>query len=333
MKSIATAARAYAAQALRLNTDRAASLSVGRLRGGERHQLLKVFEPEGAAYVVRISRTDDQYEREKARREAMALSYLEDGLAPHLYDYDERSAFFCRPTMLIAFLPGVHVDLAASSEEMLRSLGRTVGRLHDLKADRFITAFRPNARTPAEYLIERFKWDIGRKVRWDRLPAELATRFWKGYRKVAEVALDAVVQEHWLALIPFSLLHGDMGAENMIWSEGKVRLLDWEDVRLGDAAEEIAYILTENALSESGRTAFWSGYCDARANGGDTVACRVQVWEPIVLFGSAMWWLDRYARKLNARRKGAHDALAPRALPHYRGQALQRLRRFEARVG
>ena len=283
--------------------------------------------------MVRVNNTHDQYEREKARREAMVLSYLEDGLAPRLYDYDESSIFFCRPTMLIAFLPGVHLDLAASSEGMLNSLGWTVGRLHDLKADRFITAFRFNARTPAEYLIERFKWDIGRRVQWDKLPGELATRFWKGYRKVAEVALDSVIQQQWNTLIPVSLLHGDMGGENMVWSEGKVRLLDWEDVRLGDAAEEVAYIFTENTLSKSGRVAFWNGYSDARGVGADSVARRVTVWEPIVLFGSAMWWLDRYARKLNALRSSMPNSLVPRALSYYRAQALQRLRRFETRFG
>ena len=107
MKSIATAARAYAAQVLRLDADRAGSLSVDKLSGGERHQLFRVSELGSESYVVRINNTHDQYDLEKARREAMVLSYLEDGLAPRLYDYDECSTFFHRPTMLIAFLPGM----------------------------------------------------------------------------------------------------------------------------------------------------------------------------------------------------------------------------------
>ena len=333
MTSISTAARAYVARVLGLNAECARSLSVDRLRGGERHRLLKVSGPECEGYVVRINHSGDQYERNKARREAMALRHLEGGLAPRLYNYDECSALFHRPTMLIAFLPGVHMDLSASCDEMLKSLGRTVGRLHDLRADRSIADFGCNAGTPAEHLIERFKWDIGRKIRWDKLPGDLATRFWKGYRQVTEVALDAVVQEEWRTPVPFSLLHGDMGAENMIWSEGRVRLVDWEDVRLGDAAEEVAYILMENALSDRGRGAFYSGYADVRGSGADAVASRVATWEPVVLFGSAMWWLDRYARKLSGLRRGTPDSLVPRALSHYRAQALQRLRRFEARFG
>lgn len=332
MKSSATAARAYAAQVLRLNADRVESLSVAKLRGGERHHMFKISELGGESYVVRINHTDDEYDREKTRREATVLGCLEEGLAPHLYHSDEYSTFFNRPAMLISFLPGVHLDLAASSEGMLNELGRTVGRLHDLKVDRFITAFGSKTQTPAEYLIGRFKWDIGRKVQWDKLPGGLAARFWKGYRKVAEVALDAVVQERWRTPIAFSLLHGDIGAQNVVWSEGKVRLLDWEDVRVGDAAEEVAYILAENALSDEGRLALWSGYIDARGDSSDAVAARVAAWEPIVLFGSAMWWLDRYARKLNARRSGGvSSVMVPRALAHYRAQALQRLRRFEIR--
>ena len=333
MRSTAAIARAYVAQILGLSAEGARSLSVDRLRGGERHRLLKVSGPGSQSYVVRINYSDDQYERDKARREATVLGYLEGRLASRLYDHDERSAFFHRPTMLVEFLPGRHVDLAVSSDEMLTTLGRTVGRLHDLKADRLIAALGSDARTPAEHLIERFKWDIGRKIRWDRLPDELATRFWRGYRKIAELALDAVVQERWRTPISVSLLHGDMGTENMVWSEGAVRLVDWEDVRLGDAAEEVAYVLTENALSEDRRAAFWSGYADVRGRGAEAVAARVATWEPIVLFGSAMWWLDRYARKLNALRSGALDSLVPRALSHYRAEALQRLRRFEARFG
>ena len=116
MKTSATAARAYAAQVLRLNADSVESLSVANLRGGERHHMFKISELGGESYVVRINHTDDEYDREKAGREAMALSYLDDGLAPRLYDYEECSSFFNRPAMFISFLPGVHLDLAASSE-------------------------------------------------------------------------------------------------------------------------------------------------------------------------------------------------------------------------
>ena len=329
MRSMATAARAYAAQVLGLGVDRARSMSVHSIRGGERHHLFQVSVQRGESYVVRVNNTDDRYERDKARREAMVLSHLEDGLAPRLYDYDESATFFYQPVMLIAFLPGMHVDLATSNQDVLNSLGWTVGRLHDLEPSRFIAAFGLNARTPAEYLIERFKWDIGRRIQWDGLPGELATGFWKSYRKVAEAALDCVVQEEWLTPSPFSLLHGDIGGGNLIWSGGQVRLLDWEDVRLGDAAEEVAYVLTENTLSDRSRVAFWDGYADVRGARADTVAGRVTMWEPIVIFGSAMWWLDRYSRKLNALRTGMPEPIIPRALAYYRAQALQRLRQFE----
>ena len=138
-------------------------------------------------------------------------------------------------------------------------------------------------------------------------------------------------RDEWLNSASFSLLHGDAHGSNVVWSGSVAQLVDWEDVRLGDPAAEIAYIFSENQLPEAGRARFWEGYARTRGSRADPVGQRVATWEPGAMFGSAMWWLDRYCRKLRARRTGVPNAVVPRALSYYRKVAVSMLRRFESR--
>ena len=49
-----------------------------------------------------------------------------------------------------------------------------------------------------------------------------------------------------------ALLHGDIGPGNVLWGPDPV-LIDWEYTRLGDPADEIAYLFDQNALTEPQR--------------------------------------------------------------------------------
>lgn len=77
------------------------------------------------------------------------------------------------------------------------------------------------------------------------------------------------------------LHHGDLGPGNILWP-GPV-LIDWEYTRLGDAADEIAYVFDQNGLTPLQRDAFWRGYRPT-----ESVPGRVPWWEPVTLLGSAL---------------------------------------------
>ena len=246
MSSLSQAARAYAGHALGLDENRQDELRVRTISGGETHQIFRVTVRGEEEFVVRVNNADGEYVRRKARREAVALRGLESDFAPRLIHYDEAAAFFRQPAMVTTFLSGEKVDLAHAEGRVLESLGATIGRLHDLDPDR-VALLDPRPRSLSEYLVQRIEWDIGRRVYEDRLPGELAGRFWKAYRRVAEAALECVTRDEWLNAASFSLLHGDAHGDNVVWSGSVAQLVDWEDVRLGDPAEEVAFIFSETS--------------------------------------------------------------------------------------
>lgn len=64
-----------------------------------------------------------------------------------------------------------------------------------------------------------------------------------------------------------SLLHGDATEGNVQWrSTRRPVLIDWEDARLGDPAEEIAYALSENRLPLRASQAMLDAYVTAEPN-------------------------------------------------------------------
>jgi thiamine kinase-like enzyme len=126
------------------------------------------------------------------------------------------------------------------------------------------------------------------------------------------------------------LLHGDPGAGNIIWTPQPV-LIDWEYARLGDPADEIAYIFGQHGLAASQREAFWRGYRtrpDPRRH-LEHVVDRVRSWEPLTLLGSALWWLERWSRRADADATGDVDPSAAKAPTYYLDHATRRLNRLE----
>jgi thiamine kinase-like enzyme len=126
-----------------------------------------------------------------------------------------------------------------------------------------------------------------------------------------------------------ALLHGDIGPGNILWGPGPV-LIEWEYARLGDPADEIAYLFDQNGLSAGRREAFWRGY---RQGAGRPALLahlidRVGWWEPVTLLGSALWWAERWVRRATADAAGRADPEVPRDPGYYSGHLTRRLDRL-----
>ncbi|MEZ5080906.1 MAG: aminoglycoside phosphotransferase family protein [Thermoleophilia bacterium] len=79
-------------------------------------------------------------------------------------------------------------------------------------------------------------------------------------------------------------IHGDLIAENVVWTPGPV-LVDWEFSRIGDPAEDLAYLLAVNGAGPDARRALMGGYRD------DGIAHRVRRWAPHLAAEAIDWWL------------------------------------------
>ena len=108
-------------------------------------------------------------------------------------------------------------------------------------------------------------------------------------RRLAERATRAAVDSA-LATpgdpAPFSLLHGDLVGENVVWpaAGGDPVLVDWEFWRMGDAAEDLAYLIAMNDLPAGVAGQVLGGY---GADAGMRV--RIARWQPLVLVDAGLW--------------------------------------------
>ncbi len=126
------------------------------------------------------------------------------------------------------------------------------------------------------------------------------------------------------------LLHGDPAGENILWAPDPV-LIDWEYARLGDPADEIAYLFDQNGLTAQQREAFWRGYRHGSSVAQlSDVADRASWWEPATLLGSTLWWVERWVRCCDAEAAGGVDPAVSRERDYYFDRLIRRLNRLDS---
>jgi aminoglycoside phosphotransferase (APT) family kinase protein len=88
---------------------------------------------------------------------------------------------------------------------------------------------------------------------------------------------------------PFRFLHGDLVEANLVWGPEGPALVDWEFWRMGDPAEDLAYLAELNRLPEALLRAVLEGY------GRPEVAAAVAGWRALVTLDAAGWYLGEGA--------------------------------------
>ena len=307
------------------------SLIVEQMMGGERHHLFKVTcdSDESFAVAVRVNSISSERERIKSRREAYVLKFLDGNLAPKLYDFDESGRWFPEPVTSVSYVEGEPKDLNQMPADSIKELGRALARIHsvDTGALYLPQGVYPNAASTKDYLVERLESSINSKIPQSdvELPAEVSEKFWLAYSKVCIGVINGLKDELFDSDDRLSLVHGDVVSLNVIWRDHRPVLIDWEDTRLAEPAEEIAYTFTESKLDAGRRNAFWVGYSSQAEKDIGKLKARVAVWELVTAFGSAIWWLDRYVRNSRVEAGGPDDGSAPKSQEYYLNNALERL--------
>jgi aminoglycoside phosphotransferase (APT) family kinase protein len=309
--------------------------SVVRFGGGDRHAVFKATcaARPGApdALVVRISALSGAAEREQVAREAAVLRALEGSAAPRLLDVSCDGRWFDTPVMCTEFIEGDHREFASATRSELEALGTVVGSVHARPAGD-LTGLFDGSRTAAGYLGEWGELIAGYlpKLR-QPLPQQVGSGIERALPAVGRI-LSGPLRDAWTGddqqLV---LLHGDITPGNVLWADHPV-LIDWEYARLGDPADDVAYIFGQHDLSAWQRQAFWSGYRRrVPQQAVDQIAGRVRLWEPVILLGSALWWLERWSAEAGGD-EGA-GPLVPKPPSYYLEQAVRRLRLFETAAG
>jgi Ser/Thr protein kinase RdoA (MazF antagonist) len=95
---------------------------------------------------------------------------------------------------------------------------------------------------------------------------------------------------------PFRMLHGDLVATNILWTPAP-RLVDFEFWRVGDPAEDLAYLIELNRLGPRRATGVCDGYDEP------SVTTRIPAWRALCVVDAALWYqahgdVPRYATLL-----------------------------------
>ncbi len=310
--------------------------AVSRFEHGNRHSVYRVRCAIGAAtrdVVVRICLGGDSADVVQAGREAAVLGVVGGSAAPELFDFRPTSAWFATPVMCMQYLPGPDRDLHAVGPAEIEDLAALVAWVHRRPLDALSESLGP-ATTVRAYAEDRLH-SILATLAWarDPLPGDLQRRLRSAADALAASLGAAQDAPSFSAAGTLSLLHGDIGPGNVLWSPSP-RLIDWEYTRLGDPADEIAYAFDQNALTACEREAFWAGYADGL---GDQfrqaeVAERVGWWEPMTLLGSTLWWVQRWIRRSELESGGHEDAGVPRERAYYFERVTSRIDRLETRL-
>ena len=222
-------------------------------------------------------------------REATALRRLSPlGLAPRLLD--------ARPAVLTSeLLPGSSRALDRLRPDDARALGALVRRVHDVAktATGGLPDWTTRARSLAGYRRRRIA-DMLAAAGSDR-------RLAKRVVAVAGAASDTDDPR------PFRFLHGDLASANILWNPAPA-LVDWEFWRMGDPAEDLAYLAEINALPAEVVAAIVAGY------GHRETTVRIAGWRPLCALDIALWYRDRGDRSRMAQLTERYRVMSPPTL-------------------
>ena len=317
-------------------------LAVSAMTSGERHHLFRVVCNIGEKHiprclVVRVNAIASEHERGKAKLEAQILSILGGQLAPELYDFDDSGRIITEPVMCMSYVSGKSKRLQDLSNHSIQMLGTKLAEIHntDVAYLELNRDHQPSTSDLLDYLAGRLERDIERRIprHTFHFEGEIMERYWRAYSAACLTALLGIRDGVFQGDEPLNLLHGGLGGDNVIWtSEDSPILIDWENARLGDPCEEIAYLFTESSLNRRQRSSFWIGYKSISPRCIDVMRRRVSVWEPVTAIGSAAWWLERCLRRVRVMAGERDDGSVPRPLEYYLQKVEERLDYFEKSV-
>jgi aminoglycoside phosphotransferase (APT) family kinase protein len=232
--------------------------------------------------------------------------------------------------MCMSFVQGGPRELSSAGLGEIERLASIVAWVHERPAGELADALGATGDV-ASYALARLQ-SIMSTLAWARDPLAPALQArlrhaadWTAGTLAASQGADGFGTGEALAL-----LHGDIAAGNVLWGPDPV-LIDWEYARLGDPADEIAYLFDQNALDPSRRQAFWDGYRQSVRTHSRLaeIIARVDWWEPVTLLGSTLWWVERWVRRAELDTVGASDPAVSREPAYYFGHVMRRLARLE----
>ncbi len=179
-------------------------------------------------------------------------------------------------------------------EEQIERVGMLVGRMHN-EGVRREAAHRVRL-TPEAYIWDNLAW----LEEHDTLPPTVAGRYLDAAAYIAEVAGE------YLRGVPVQRVHGDFHLGNLLQREGVFHVLDFDDMVVGPAVQDLWLVLPgRDAYTRRLTECFLEGYEKFRAFDRSTLRL-IEPLRGMRMVHYATWLARRW-----------HDPIFPRTWPHF----------------
>jgi aminoglycoside phosphotransferase (APT) family kinase protein len=263
---------------------------VSRLALGESNLNYLVHTNQGS-YVIRIN-MDPAASAKSATEFGILQSIQGWGVAPRAFLLDESKTRFGDTLLVIEYIEGdplSEVEDGAISLESAAKLARIVAAIHRMDTKR-IPITLPTRGSTYESWFSRMKRDM-QYVRRNRKDRSLRDDFDRLLKKSFERLRTTALKSAPANVVTVG--HGDICAQNAIIdrSDGKMRLIDWENFGLWDPAAEVAMAFETFGLEfpRDAEREFLRVYGGIRDD--ETLNRRLKAFRPIVRFEQLTWGL------------------------------------------
>lgn len=181
-----------------------------------------------------------------------------------------------------------------ANESLLERLGMLIGRMHNIGEARDA----PNrVRISADTYVRR-------NLAFLEENKVVAPGLWSWYRSLAIELAD--LADAWMEGVPTHRLHGDFHLGNLLFREGILHVLDFDDMVVGPAVQDFWMAIRSSSLDPTHATdCFLSGY-EAFRPFDESSLRLIDVLRGLRLVHYATWLARRW-----------HDPVFPRTWPHF----------------
>ena len=259
--------------------------SISRISSGEAHHNY-LIELNGKKFILRESavRKDktggNSWAINHIEREYKALKSIEPlKITPKLYYKDTSCRIIKRPFIIIDYIEGKQaVRITKKDLKVLAGMLAGLHRIHRLKGAKRESIGSFNK----EYMKRRVE---------NLLDPEFSCHVNRGFRMNLKGAYEKIRKIDFKKT-ELSLIHGDIGRENIIRNKSKIELIDWEGARLSEPGFDIVTMFNRLQLNPKQKRYFMEEYL---GSGGKDIA-QLDEYEKLRCFDRLLWAIFEFIK-------------------------------------
>jgi aminoglycoside phosphotransferase (APT) family kinase protein len=237
---------------------------------------------DGKKFAIRINM--EPASAAKSKREYDSLKIVEPlGIAPRVFYFEPSKKVLGRSFIILEYLEGRSLDQHREiNDSTVRELGRVVAKLHNADV-KDIKGFLDTTGSSKSDLLH----GIQRMIYYVKAKRSIYFEKRGNLERIIAASLRGLRGIKFDEKCCLVLGHEDIAPQNVILSQGNLKLIDWEDLGLIDPALEAAIIFDQFDFSDEQEQQFLNAYLQLRHD--SELTRRISVFWPFQLFRSFCW--------------------------------------------